>query len=147
MQRIFMRTQNIMALSIAAAGVFAGDSFAQTVMSTNGLLTDARGRTLYHFTQDAPNTSRCNGPCLLAWPAFTATRGARPTGPFGIIDRVNGDRQWTHKGRPLYFFSGDAHPGDAFGDQLNEQWFVVKVETPDVVYMPSSLAPAREAGY
>ena len=96
---------------------------AQPVVK-DGVLADAAGRTVYIFDKDAPNKSNCSGGCLVAWPAFVAKAGATAQGDFGLID-ANGAKQWTVGGKPLYYFAGDAKPGDRNGDGSGGVWHVV----------------------
>ena len=96
---------------------------AQPVVK-DGVLADAAGRTVYIFDKDTPNKSNCSGGCLVAWPAFVAKAGATAQGDFGLID-ANGAKQWTVGGKPLYYFAGDAKPGDRNGDGSGGVWHVV----------------------
>ena len=43
-------------------------------------------------------------------------------GEFGLI---SGTRQWTMNGKPLYYFAGDAKPGDRMGDGQGGVWHVI----------------------
>ncbi len=102
---------------------FATAAQAQPVLR-DGALADIKGRTVYTFDKDATNKSNCSGGCLAAWPAFTARPEATATGEFGIIE-ANGARQWTVNGKPLYYFAGDAKPGDRNGDGQGGTWHIV----------------------
>ena len=99
----------------------AATAHAQPVMR-GGVLADAAGRTLYTFDKDAPGKSNCTGGCLAAWPAFIAKPAARAVGEFGL---VAGTRQWTMAGKPLYYYVGDAKPGDRTGDGQGGVWHAV----------------------
>jgi predicted lipoprotein with Yx(FWY)xxD motif len=139
-----MKFKHLAAISIAAAGIFASTAFAQAIKSTDGLMTDAQGKTLYIFTKDAANKSNCSGACLAAWPAFVPKAEAKPNGDLGIIQRDDGSRQWTHKGRPLYFFAGDANPGDKLGDKQNNVWFVVPFSADGKVSQAPAAASSQD---
>jgi predicted lipoprotein with Yx(FWY)xxD motif len=119
----FSKTAATAALGMAS--IFAHTAFAQPVKSTEGMMTDGQGKTLYIFTKDAAKKSNCDAGCLAAWPAFVAKPEAKPTGDLDIITREDGTRQWTHKDRPLYYYVGDSKPGDKTGDKQNGVWFVV----------------------
>lgn len=94
------------------------------------ILTDASGRTLYLFANDAPDTSNCSGGCALAWPPLltmedpTAGEGVNAA-KLGIITRADGSRQVTYDGKPLYYYAQDAAPGDVRGQDVGGVWFVV----------------------
>jgi predicted lipoprotein with Yx(FWY)xxD motif len=91
-------------------------------------LVDEKGMTLYIFKKDSPGKSVCSGPCLEKWPVFLAenlqVRCGMRAKNFSTITRDDGRKQTTYKGMPLYYFSGDAKPGDANGQGLNDVWFV-----------------------
>lgn len=95
------------------------------------ILTDSSGQTLYLYTQDAPNFSRCTGSCAALWPPLTVAGTAQPTagpgvtGHLGSFRRTDGRQQVTINGQPLYTYSGDKQPGQATGQGLYNQWFVV----------------------
>ncbi|GGA35480.1 cupredoxin domain-containing protein [Paenibacillus physcomitrellae] len=95
-------------------------------------LTDSEGRTLYYLTQDMPQMSVCDGPCLVAWPAFDAS-GSLPSllkeQDFGSITRPDGSKQATFKGYPLYYFINDKNHGNTTGQNVENVWFVVNPET------------------
>ncbi|ANS75617.1 hypothetical protein AWM70_14275 [Paenibacillus yonginensis] len=95
-------------------------------------LTDNEGRTLYYLTQDMPQMSVCDGPCLVAWPAFDAS-GSLPSllnaQDFGSITRTDGSKQATFKGYPLYYFINDKKHGDTTGQNVENVWFVVNPDT------------------
>lgn len=109
--------------SLALAGVFAGAAHAQPVIR-DGVLADAAGRTVYTFDKDEMGKSNCTGGCLTLWPAFVAKPEAAAKGDFGVIE-ANGVRQWTVKGKPLYYYAADAKPGDRNGDGKGGVWHVV----------------------
>lgn len=144
-----MKLQKLMAvIAVAGVGILSGLAQAQAVKSTNGVMTNAEGRTLYVFTKDTPKVSNCKGACLAAWPAFVPKAEAKPSGDLGIITRDDGTRQWTHKDRPLYYYVGDAKPGDKEGDKQGNVWFVVPFVAEGAVATPAaSAAPAKDTGY
>jgi predicted lipoprotein with Yx(FWY)xxD motif len=113
-----------------AACVMFDVAHAQQVAERNGLLTDGAGRTLYTFDKDASGRSNCAGGCASAWPPFFAGDAAKDNGPFTIVSRDDGRRQWAREGRPLYTFAGDAQPGEANGDGSGGVWHVVKPAAP-----------------
>ncbi|MEA2537006.1 MAG: hypothetical protein QOF11_1240 [Chloroflexota bacterium] len=97
------------------------------------LVAGSNGMTVYSFAKDVKDsgTSACTDTCLGKWPALTVPAGGTPTpgtgvtGTLGTITRAdNGALQVTYNGLPLYFFSGDAAPGDANGVYPN--WAAVK---------------------
>jgi predicted lipoprotein with Yx(FWY)xxD motif len=153
----------MMAASIAAAllltacgGEEAAEEAAEgapgtVVVATQGelgtFLTDADGRTLYLFTSDTPGVSNCSGECPAAWPALLT--GGEPVAGDGVdaallgtTTREDGAVQVTYADRPLYFFAGDAAPGDVAGQGVNGVWFVVS-PAGEMVMGP---APVEDAG-
>jgi predicted lipoprotein with Yx(FWY)xxD motif len=94
------------------------------------ILTDENGLALYFFTRDAENESNCEGNCINNWPIFhienLEIEGNLLSADFGNIIRGDGKKQTTYKGWPLYYFNGDANPGDINGEGVNNVWFVAK---------------------
>ncbi|MBS0308287.1 MAG: hypothetical protein JSS58_04870 [Proteobacteria bacterium] len=121
---------SIVAGIFLAAGVTACGSMAMAtapVKTTDGVLTNAAGMTLYTFDRDAGGKSACNGPCAANWPPLMAQDTDKPAGDYSIITRDDGKKQWAYKGKPLYHWVKDQKPGDKTGDGfLNNQWHVVK---------------------
>jgi len=89
-----------------------------TVLATN------RGKTLYTFAQDmAPGVSACNDRCAANWPPLIALDDAVPVGPWTIVQRGDGMKQWAYHGKPLYGWHEDKQPGDTLGDgRLDGAW-------------------------
>lgn len=96
-------------------------------------LTDSNGRTLYYFDKDVPQSSVCEGQCLVNWPAYSMTGGSVPStlskADFGSIKRADGTAQATYKGYPLYTFITDRAHGDTTGQNVNNVWFVIDPAT------------------
>jgi predicted lipoprotein with Yx(FWY)xxD motif len=94
------------------------------------ILTDARGKTLYVTDQDEVDTgiSSCTGGCAKTWPPLTIQFGYRfqiaGLGLFGSFVRPDEQRQLMYKGRPLYYYEGDAAPGDMKGQGKDGHWSV-----------------------
>lgn len=109
---------------VALVAALASGVQAQPV-ARDGLLADAAGRTVYTFDKDTADKSNCSGGCLAAWPMFMAKAGAKAQGDFGLIGAAGGQQQWTVKGKPLYYFAGDAQPGERNGDGSGGVWHVV----------------------
>jgi predicted lipoprotein with Yx(FWY)xxD motif len=107
--------------SIATAGAWT------KVKSDQGyvLASDKNDMTLYTFTKDGKSKSNCYGDCATAWPPFYAGKGDKATGDYGITVRKDGKRQWTLKGKPLYFWAGDTKPGDITGHGVGGVWYAV----------------------
>lgn len=92
------------------------------------IVVDADGRTLYLFVPDERGDSTCYDTCESNWPivpAVTAVGDGVDASLLGSTTRTNGDVQATYNGWPLYYFAGDAAPGDANGQGLNDVWWLV----------------------
>ena len=99
-------------------------------LSTGNHIVDSRGNSLYLFTNDVMGDSKCTGGCLNSWPIFyqekiSVTPGLRAS-DFGTITRDDEKKQTTYNGWPLYYFSGDASPGDIKGEGVNKIWFIAR---------------------
>ncbi len=95
------------------------------------LLVDGQGRTLYDWKNDAPGVSNCYDQCAVNWPpllvsdASHVTAGQGVSGALGAIQRKDGSYQVTYNDLPLYYFKGDANPGDTNGQGIGNTWYVV----------------------
>jgi predicted lipoprotein with Yx(FWY)xxD motif len=92
------------------------------------LLVGSNGRTLYLLETEKGTTSDCTGACAQIWPALTAS--GQPTGASGVdaarLSKATGQvsNQVVYNGHLLYFFSGDAAPGDVKGTGI-PHWYPV----------------------
>jgi len=95
-------------------------------------LTDTEGMTLYWFERDTMNHSACAGMCVGNWPLYFRQKVVAPAGTnaddFDTMTRDDGAKQTTFKGYPLYYFKGDAKPGDTNGQGMMDAWHVVNPE-------------------
>jgi predicted lipoprotein with Yx(FWY)xxD motif len=92
------------------------------------ILQDGEGRTLYLFNPDAQGDPTCYDDCADAWPALVDEVAAGDGVDASLLasaTRTDGAVQVTYNGWPLYYFSGDAAPGDTNGQALNDVWWVV----------------------
>jgi predicted lipoprotein with Yx(FWY)xxD motif len=96
-------------------------------------VSDGAGRTLYRFDDDSatPPKSTCNGDCAKTWPPLLIKSPGKiyPHGIdpkiLGYVERADGHCQVTINGHPVYYYSGDAKPGDFRGQGLKGKWFAV----------------------
>lgn len=141
-----MRLASIMAaglLLLAACTPQAGAGSASpsaggieiTVLTTSAgdALAGPDGMTLYIFTADTDGTSTCNGDCAAEWPPLLGdgsevNAGDGVTGEFATTTRDDGDKQITHAGQPLYYYSGDEAEGDSNGEGIGGKWFIAPVD-------------------
>lgn len=107
------------------------------------------GRTLYYLTKDVtPGASVCEGDCLTNWPPLVVeagqaiTAGEGVTGTLGAISRSDGTMMATYRGRPLYYFAGDAAAGETNGQGKGDVWFVASVDGVSPPNPPEDGAPA-----
>ncbi|MDJ0341050.1 hypothetical protein QMK19_08505 [Streptomyces sp. H10-C2] len=117
--------------STAASGAAATVGVAS---SKHGpILVDGQGRTLYLFEADKSTTSTCEAACVTAWPPLISS-GAPKAGKdakadlLGTTKRTDGTTEVTYKSHPLYYYLGDAKPGDTTGQELNQfgaKWYVL----------------------
>jgi predicted lipoprotein with Yx(FWY)xxD motif len=105
------------------------------------IIVDGKGMTAYVFDKDTAGSgsSTCTGPCATAWPSITASSAtpkvAGVTGKVGTITGVNGEKQITVNGLPLYTFARDKAAGDVTGQGVGNVWWVLspsgdKISTP-----------------
>jgi predicted lipoprotein with Yx(FWY)xxD motif len=151
MRKAFARAALLAALAVAAAACGGGDdepsgtaapaaptttaapaAGGATVAVANSdlgdILVDADGRTLYVFTKDKGDQSACSGECATNWPALTGTATAGTGAQAALLStatQADGSSQVTYGGKPLYYFAGDAKPGDTNGQGVGSVWYAV----------------------
>jgi predicted lipoprotein with Yx(FWY)xxD motif len=112
----------------AAAGSTIAVKSSDSDLGT--ILVGPDGRTIYGFTNDKDGQSNCSGTCADAWPPVIVDDGWT-VGPgldsaiFNAVTREDGSKQLVAGSWPLYYFSGDAKPGDLTGQGSGGVWFVV----------------------
>jgi predicted lipoprotein with Yx(FWY)xxD motif len=114
-----------------AAQSATGATVAVANSKLGDILVDGDGRTLYAFTKDKGDQSACSGECANNWPPLTGTATAGTGVQAGLLStamQANGDSQVTYDGRPLYYFAGDAKPGDTNGQGVGNVWFAVTAD-------------------
>jgi predicted lipoprotein with Yx(FWY)xxD motif len=93
------------------------------------ILTDGHGRTLYLFTPDKENLSVCYDGCATAWPPLlvgnTTVSLDGIGGTISTVMRLDGNRQVTYDGKPLYYFIRDTSPGETKGQGVRNVWYVI----------------------
>jgi len=93
------------------------------------IVVDAEGRTLYLFDPDEGGKSTCYDDCEASWPPLLVDGSPSGDGVdaslLGTTERKDGSTQVTLDGWPLYYFAGDAAPGDTNGQGVGEVWHVV----------------------
>jgi len=111
-------------LFVAQTSSFAqGTMMPEGVKMSGGMLTDAKGMTLYTYDNDKePGKSACTDQCLSNWPPVTVAANAMLMGNWTAITRDDGSKQLVYKGKPLYTFAHDAKPGDMAGDGRGKVW-------------------------
>lgn len=123
-----MKYLSIATLTTALLGGFTAAALAAPPASTGGVLVGPNGMTLYTFDRDAQGSgkSACNDACATNWPPLMAAEADQPSGDFTIVTRDDGKKQWAAKGKPLYYWSKDAKPGDKTGDGVMNVWHAAK---------------------
>ena len=114
--------------SIFVAGAaFAAEPASPAPVAKNGMFVTAKGMTLYTFDKDSAGNSVCNGPCATNWPPALVADDAKAMGPWTIVSRDDGLKQWAYNGKPVYAFAKDTKAGDTTGDGfLNGAWHIAK---------------------
>lgn len=99
--------------------------FTAAQTAKGSVLTDAQGMTLYTYDADHKGVSNCYGDCAEDWPPYVAAPGAAPSGPYSLVTRHDGRRQWAFNGMPLYYWQDDTAKGQTAGDGIDGVWHVV----------------------
>jgi predicted lipoprotein with Yx(FWY)xxD motif len=115
----------------AAAPPAPASTAPEVLLGSTGLgdvLVGSDGRTLYGFTNDVEASSTCYGTCADAWPPVLVASDWVPgpgldIGIFATTQREDGSTQLVAGKWPLYYFAGDAVPGDVNGQGSGDVWF------------------------
>ncbi|RYF75512.1 MAG: ATP-binding protein [Comamonadaceae bacterium] len=125
----------LLSATLLAAALLAGcggmkpASMPDTPTRTmDGVLIGPNGMTLYTFARDPAGTGKsvCNAQCATNWPPLMAPEAARPMGPYSVVTRDDGARQWAYNGWPLYYWSKDMKAGDKTGDGVGGNWKIAR---------------------
>lgn len=130
------------------------------LLGWTAILTDPAGLSLYGFTPDADGAPTCVDDCARAWPPFTVDGDALPesldASVFSVVTHPDGSSQLAAGGWPLYYFAGDAAPGDVNGQGSGGNWFLaspdgsllgVPADAMGDVAMEEDAAEALKRGY
>ena len=137
--------------SASSSSAASGGAVLKTGSTSLGtVVVDGKGLTAYVFDKDTPNSGKsvCTGACAAQWPAIDATSD-HPTvtgvsGTVGTITGVDGKKQVTLDGRPLYTFAQDTSTGDVTGQGFAGIWWVVG---PDGTKIMSASSSSSSGGY
>ncbi len=115
------------AVLVACSGM-PGMHGGPPVKVSDGVYTGDNGMTLYTFDRDTAGSGKsvCNGQCATLWPPLFAADAAQATGPWTIVTRDDGRKQWALNGKPVYFFARDQTPGERTGDNFTNVWKLAK---------------------
>lgn len=113
-----------------------GPNSASIIATTNSpvgtILADREARSVYAFTNDRPGQApACVDQCAKNWPPLLVPATPTPAGSIdgaqlGTVARADGSTQATYAGHPLYYFGGDARPGDLKGQGVGGNWFALE---------------------
>ena len=112
-----------MVKSIArVTGLVLGGLLLATTALAAGMLTGAKGMTLYTFDKDTGGAPSCYDACAANWPPYLGKKGETMKEGYTLVPRKDGTMQWAYDGKPLYYFAGDRKKGDKTGDGRNDVW-------------------------
>ena len=118
-------------LAACATGTPSGSDYAPAasvpLAMRGGMLVNDKGLTVYTFDKDVAGSGKsvCNDKCAVNWPPVLASANDQPQGPYTIVVRDDGRRQWAYRGKPVYTWPEDQQPGDKYGDNKLKIWHVV----------------------
>ncbi|MCB2107449.1 MAG: hypothetical protein KDE14_07100 [Rhodobacteraceae bacterium] len=105
----------------------------QIIKTTMGLaLGDRDGMTLYTNANDTKDMSICDVACSRTWTPVTAAAGAADSGPWSLLRRPDGQKQWAYDGKPVYTYPADEVPAAVDGAMENgwSPLILIPVPTP-----------------
>jgi predicted lipoprotein with Yx(FWY)xxD motif len=138
----------------------AADAASRPALKTFGtpigiVVTGGNHHTVYVFDLDHRGTHRsaCTGACLRAWrpvtfagTAHTRIRAAGITAAVRSIPAAHHRRQVTLAGWPLYYYVGDAAPGDVNGRGSGGVWWPVSPDGSRIKVIPVDPHPLPSGG-
>ena len=102
----------VVALSLTACGTMTNEAAVSAegfpTRTADGLLVGPNGMT------------ECYDACATNWPPLTVSTGTLATKEYPLIIRMDGTRQVTLEGQPLYYYAKDAKRGETTGDGRGE---------------------------
>ena len=113
----------------SSSGNLIKTAIATVSGTSETILTNAQGLTLYYRTSDVPPSTVCSGGCAGAWPPLIVSGSGTPTsatslpGKLTVVADANGN-QVAYNGHPLYTYSGDTGPGQTTGEGVGGVWHV-----------------------
>jgi predicted lipoprotein with Yx(FWY)xxD motif len=113
----------------SSSGTLIKTATATVKGTSQTILTNAQGMTLYYRTSDVPPSTVCSGGCASAWPPLVVSGSGAPTsaaslsGKLTLVVDANG-KQVEYNGHPLYTYSGDTGPGQTTGEGVAGVWHV-----------------------
>jgi predicted lipoprotein with Yx(FWY)xxD motif len=113
----------------SSSGTLVKTATATVKGTSQTILTNAQGMTLYYRTSDVPPSTVCSGGCASAWPPLVVSGSGAPTsaaslsGKLTVVADANG-KQVEYNGHPLYTYSGDTGPGQTTGEGVAGVWHV-----------------------
>ena len=108
---------------VADMALPVGITIKEVPDATALVLVNHVGRTLYAFDGDAKHDNANDA----TWLPEPAPQLAEPIGEFAFVDRPDGIKQWTYKGKPLYTYAKDQLEGDAYGVGVDKKRDVAAV--------------------
>lgn len=121
---IFGLAHSLIACASSSDGYYSS-SKNKDDKTTEQVLTDAKGMSLYTFDKDTAEVSNCNGGCAALWPPLLVQDGEQRAN-YTPIKRNDGSLQWALNGQPLYTWVRDTKPGDTTGDGVKGVWHLAK---------------------
>lgn len=126
------------ALLFPYSGIAMPDGIAvKEVGDANGLaFVDQNGMTIYAYEGRGGARASVALADQTQWKPLVAPELAHAIGDWSVIDRSDGIRQWTFRGKPLFTFAGDLTAGDANGVGLSKDWNAALAVS---FYMPANV--------
>ncbi|MGH8869967.1 MAG: COG4315 family predicted lipoprotein [Actinomycetes bacterium] len=100
----------------------------ESVEGLGTVLVDSHGMTLYTTTAERDGSVACTGTCTDMWVPLAAHGKSIPRsvagvqGRFSVVTRPDDTAQAALDGRPLYTFSQDQAPGEATGNDVEDDF-------------------------
>lgn len=113
----------LLSLNAFAVNIESGSATLSLLKAKND---KGEARALYIFDKDINGISSCYDACAVTWPPILVDEKHNLQVGQSVQKRKDGRLQLAYKGKPLYFYAGDATSDDVEGDGLGGVWFVAR---------------------
>lgn len=115
------------AVGVTETGLTFVDKATQRALYYQGFAPRPYEYLGFNHPQYRFGTVNCQNECAKTFPPLVAPAQAEPIGEWWIVTRLDGTKQWAHKGVPVYMYAKD-QPGRHLASYRGHEWAVLHAE-------------------